>query len=108
MLLTVVCHPSDRATCETILFRETTTLGIRCIRQERRILPREIQTIDTEFGPVRVKVAWAEGRDRPATNVQPEYEDCAGLARSGNFAWRDVHRAALQEWYRRQQGNVLV
>ena len=99
LLLTVVCWPDDRAKCEAILFRETTTLGIRCSSQERRVLPREIQTVETEFGPVRVKVAWAEGRDRPPTNVQPEYEDCAQLARAGNFAWRDIHRAALQSWY---------
>ena len=97
--LTVVCRPVDRVKCEAILFRETTTLGIRCSSQERRVLPREIQTVETEFGPVRVKVAWAEGRDRPPTNVQPEYEDCAQLARAGNLAWRDIHRAALQSWY---------
>ncbi|MDX2240302.1 MAG: nickel pincer cofactor biosynthesis protein LarC [Leptolyngbyaceae cyanobacterium bins.302] len=99
ILLTVVCRPADRATCEAILFRETTTLGIRCSQQERRVLPREMQTVETEFGQVRVKVAWAEGRDRPPTNVQPEYEDCAHLAKTAKVAWREVHRAALQHWY---------
>lgn len=99
-LLTVVCHPDAQAICETILFRETTTLGIRCSSQERRILPREIQLVPTEFGVVRVKVAWAEGRDRSPTNVQPEYEDCAQIARTQKLPWREVHRVALQTWYR--------
>jgi len=103
MLLTVICRPEDRDNCEAILFRETTTLGIRYTQQERHSLPREMQVVETPFGQVRVKVAWAEGRDRPPTNVQPEYEDCAQLARTHQIAWRDVHRQALQLWY---QGRV--
>ncbi|MDX2228704.1 MAG: nickel pincer cofactor biosynthesis protein LarC [Leptolyngbyaceae cyanobacterium bins.349] len=98
-LLTVICLPEQRSTCEAILFQETTTLGIRCLPQERQALPREIQWVDTEFGQVRVKVAWAAGRDRPPTNVQPEYEDCAHLARTGQVAWREVQRRAMQQWY---------
>ncbi len=100
VLLTVICLPEDVARCEAILFRETTTLGIRRSLQERHILPRELQSVETEYGPVRVKIAWAEGRDRPPTNIQPEYEDCAQLARSYNQPWRQVHRAALENWYR--------
>ncbi|MGQ9869387.1 nickel pincer cofactor biosynthesis protein LarC, partial [Leptodesmis sp.] len=100
VLLTVICQPEDVARCEVILFRETTTLGIRRSLQERQILPRELQSVETAYGPVRVKVAWAEGRDRPPTNVQPEYEDCAQLARSHNQPWRQIQRAALESWYR--------
>ncbi|EKQ70740.1 TIGR00299 family protein [Leptolyngbyaceae cyanobacterium JSC-12] len=100
-LLTVVCRPEDTAICEAIMFRETTTLGIRQVLQQRHALPREIQSVQTEYGVVRVKVAWAKGRDRPPTNVQPEYEDCAHLARQYNLAWREVHHAALQSWYQK-------
>jgi uncharacterized protein (TIGR00299 family) protein len=100
VLLTVICQPEDVARCEGILFRETTTLGIRRSLQERQILPRELQSVETAYGPVRVKVAWAEGRDRSPTNVQPEYEDCAQLARSHNHPWREIQRAALESWYR--------
>ncbi|MBF2027707.1 MAG: LarC family nickel insertion protein, partial [Oscillatoriales cyanobacterium C42_A2020_001] len=98
-LLTVICHPENAATCEAVIFRETTTLGIRSTLQQRQALPREIQFVQTDYGTVRVKVAWAEGRDRPPTNVQPEYEDCAQLARQHHLPWRNIHQAALQSWY---------
>lgn len=98
ILLTVICHPQKVSACEAILFRETTTLGIRHSMQNRTILDREIQTIQTDFGTVRVKVAWAEDRNQPL-NVQPEYEDCAQLAQQHNKPWREVHRLALQAWY---------
>ncbi len=79
ILLTVICHPDNLSNCEAVLFRETTTLGIRRTTQQRAILQREIQQVETEYGTVRVKVAW-QAKDAIA-NVQPEYEDCAQLAR---------------------------
>jgi len=97
MLLTVICPPEMAAACETLLFRETTTLGIRQSVQQRRILPRQIESVQTEYGAVRVKVAWAEGSQ--PTHVQPEYEDCARIALAHNLPWREVHRLSLQAWY---------
>ncbi|NJP12278.1 MAG: LarC family nickel insertion protein, partial [Leptolyngbyaceae cyanobacterium RU_5_1] len=107
VLLTVICHPKDIPACEAVIFRETTTLGIRRSLQERQTLARAIESVQTEYGPVRVKVAWAEAHPGKTTqteqylptNVQPEYEDCAKIARQQNLPWREVHRAALQSWY---------
>lgn len=96
ILLTVICHPEKLSACEAIIFRETTTLGIRRLTQQRAILPREIQTVQTEYGEVRVKIAKVGDR---IINAQPEYEDCAKLAREQNQSWREVHRIALQAWY---------
>jgi hypothetical protein len=99
-LLTVICHPEQLSSCEAVLFRETTTLGIRRSIQQRAILQREIQQVETEYGAVRVKVAWmGKEEERHITNVQPEYEDCAKLARQHNLSWREVHRIALYKWY---------
>ncbi|MBD2445919.1 nickel pincer cofactor biosynthesis protein LarC [Nostoc sp. FACHB-152] len=99
-LLTVICHPDNLASCEAVLFRETTTLGIRRTTQQRAILQREIQQIETQYGTVRVKVAWqGEATAKSITNVQPEYEDCAELARKHNLPWREIQRLALQSWY---------
>lgn len=99
-LLTVICHPEQLSSCEAVLFRETTTLGIRRSTQQRAILQREIQQVETEYGVVRVKVAWmGKEEERHITNVQPEYEDCAKLARQHNLSWREVHRIALHKWY---------
>jgi hypothetical protein len=100
ILLTVICHPENLHSCEAVLFRETTTLGIRRSTQQRAILQREIQHVETEYGVVRVKVAWTgSANEKVIANVQPEYEDCAELARKQNVPWREIQRLALQNWY---------
>ncbi|MEH2263567.1 nickel pincer cofactor biosynthesis protein LarC [Nostoc sp.] len=100
ILLTVICHPGNLLSCETVIFRETTTLGIRRTTQQRAILQREIQHVDIEYGKVRVKVAWkGQSPEKVIANVQPEYEDCAELARKHNIPWREIQRLALQRWY---------
>lgn len=96
VLVTVICHPQNRQACEAILFRETTTLGIRHTLQSRSILKRDLQTVQTPYGSVRVKVAFS---GKKITNVQPEYEDCAKLAKQHKISWLEVHRLALQSWY---------
>ena len=101
ILLTVICHPQELVACEAVLFRETTTLGVRRLTQQRWILPREIQMVQTEYGEIRVKVAWSNSAgETTITNVQPEYEDCAQIARLNHCSWRKVHQLALQTWYR--------
>jgi uncharacterized protein (TIGR00299 family) protein len=100
LLLTVICYPEHLASCEEILFRETTTLGIRRTTEQRTILQREIQQVETPYGNVRVKVAWkGKATEKSITNVQPEYEDCADLARKHNIPWREIQRLALHNWY---------
>ena len=81
ILITVICPCDRQIICEQILFQETSTLGIRYRLQERKILYREIHEVDTEYGRARVKIAWRDG----FCTIQPEYEDCAKLARSHNI-----------------------
>jgi pyridinium-3,5-bisthiocarboxylic acid mononucleotide nickel chelatase len=109
VLLTVICHPAQAKRCEDILFRETTTLGIRQTQQQRRILNRRFEKVQTAYGLVQIKVATqssdqsvGEGATDKVINVQPEYEDCAQLARQHQIPWREVHRLALQAWYSKQ------
>lgn len=96
VLLTVICRPDHQLDCERVIFQETTTLGIRTSTQFRTILQREIQIIKTELGEVRVKIAKTGPR---ITHVQPEYEDCAEIARTQQISWREVHRIVLQSWH---------
>jgi hypothetical protein len=127
ILLTIICHPQDIQACEAVLFCETTTLGVRRLIQQRAILSREIQTVQTEYGEIRVKVAWSDreamlsvqqngvehsnaepANERAIANVQPEYEDCAKVARANNRSWREIHQLALQTWYRQYgQPNLI-
>ena len=100
ILLTVICYPEQVTTCETIIFRETTTLGIRRSIQSRTILEREIQEVQTIYGKIRVKVAsFGEGNNKQIINVQPEYEDCAAIARQSNQPWQNIHSNALKIYY---------
>lgn len=104
ILLTAICPPDKIEVCEAAIFRETTTLGIRRSLLERSILSRDFETISTPYGEVRVKVA----RDRLGNllNVQPEYEDCALLARKHHLAWQDIRRVALHIWY--EKGESVI
>ncbi len=98
ILLTVICHPQQVAVCKEIIFRETTTLGIRQRTQIRSILPREIRPVDTKYGKVRIKIAtWGEEDNQEIINVQPEYEDCATLARQHNLPWQEIYRQAIAQ-----------
>jgi uncharacterized protein (TIGR00299 family) protein len=75
-----------------ILFAETTTIGVRMHPVERRKLDREERTVETAYGPVRVKIARWEGR---VMNTAPEYRDCLRLAEEKGVPLKDVHQAAL-------------
>lgn len=100
ILISAICYPDRLPSCEAVLFRETTTLGIRRYTQQRAILQREIQQVVTEYGAVRVKVAWTGTVGQKAiANVQPEYEDCVQLAQQHNLSWREVHRLVLHTWF---------
>jgi pyridinium-3,5-bisthiocarboxylic acid mononucleotide nickel chelatase len=95
ILLTTICHLEKIGICEQIIFQETTTLGIRRSRQERAILPRQIETVETPYGAVRVKVATSNLSNRSEIwNIQPEYADCATLADRHQVPWQTIHDAA--------------
>ncbi len=92
LLLTVICLPEQVEELSRIIFKETTTLGIRYLTQEREILEREIKIVETVYGSVRVKIARYEGE---VINIQPEYEDCAKLAKQHQQPWRVIHQMVL-------------
>ncbi len=90
-LLSVLGRPGDTDELQKILFAETSTLGIRQGWVTRRALPRSIHTVQTDYGPVRVKLArWGEGQSK----VAPEYQDCRHLAQESGAPLQDVYRAA--------------
>lgn len=99
-LLTVLCRPDDADTLETLLFRETTTLGVRRRECGRVKLARELVAVETRFGPLRVKVGKRGGQTLQAW---PEYEDCAAAARQAGVPLREVQQEALRAWARRDE-----
>jgi pyridinium-3,5-bisthiocarboxylic acid mononucleotide nickel chelatase len=94
-LLTVIVPPERRATIADVVFRETTTIGLRYYDVDRECLQREIVAVDTPIGTVRFKLAWRNGR---ITNAVPEFDDCAKLATSNNLSVKEVQALAIQAY----------
>lgn len=91
VLLTVLSTPEAAEELMSMLLVETTTLGVRYYEAQRRVLERAIDTVETEYGRVRVKVA----RDGARTlHFQPEHEDCVKLAVQAKVPLLEVQAAA--------------
>jgi pyridinium-3,5-bisthiocarboxylic acid mononucleotide nickel chelatase len=91
-LLTVLARVEDRTKMTEILFRETTTLGVRHRLEERELLLRSYVTVSTEYGEIRIKVARdAHGK---LVNYAPEFDDCLSAASTSRAALREVQLAA--------------
>ncbi|MEO8661799.1 MAG: nickel pincer cofactor biosynthesis protein LarC [Bryobacteraceae bacterium] len=86
-LLRVLARPEDQEPLAQLVFAETTSLGLRIYHAERRVQPRRIDTVETPFGPVNIKVSGVAGA--------PEYEDCRKLAREHNVPLKNVLAAAV-------------
>lgn len=86
IMLTILCRPEDKERLLPLIFRHTTTLGVRENRLHRYILQRKIETVQTPYGPVRQKLATGYGVERR----KYEYEDLARLAREHEVSLRDV------------------
>jgi uncharacterized protein (TIGR00299 family) protein len=94
-LLTLLCKPENADALMKLVFAETTTFGARTYRAERRVLPREWVTVQTEFGDVRVKVARANGK---VLRAAPEYEDCRKLAAERDVPLQKVIAQAMKRY----------
>ena len=90
VMLSVLADPDLAQSATDLIFRETTTLGVRLRRVERQTVSRRAEVVETAFGPVSVKIASFDDR----TRVAPEYEDCARIARERNVPILEVYRAA--------------
>ena len=86
ILLTCICTMDKRRYMAEMIFKYTTTLGIREYVCERYILDRRIKTINTSYGDIRIKEAWGYGVNRSKI----EYEDAAEIARKNDITLEDV------------------
>ena len=98
-LLTILCRPADAPRFEELLFRETSTLGVRTRTEQRRTLERAHVTVVTPYGKVRIKTAALDGA---ITHAQPEYEDCQARAVEHRVPLKHVINEALHAWKQRQ------
>jgi uncharacterized protein (TIGR00299 family) protein len=96
-LLTILCRPAETDKLMALIFAETTTLGVRSYRAQRRALPRESVQVSTSYGEVRMKLSRVNGT---VLHAAPEYEDCRKLAAEKNVPLQQV----MSEAVRRYQG----
>jgi pyridinium-3,5-bisthiocarboxylic acid mononucleotide nickel chelatase len=95
ILLTVLCQREDATKLTDLIFRETTTLGVREREEKRRILARKWIMVGTRWGNIRLKVASMNGT---ITNYAPEYEDCRKIAAAHHVPLKSVMQEAVQEY----------
>lgn len=94
-LLTVLARPVAAARMESLLFRETSTLGLRIHRETRRTLDRRHMTVNTTYGLIRIKLGLLRGE---VVNAAPEFEDCRVAAEAHKRPLKEVYQAAIAAW----------
>lgn len=92
--LTALVHPEKQEAVTAVIFAETPSIGVRTYVTERRVLEREILSVKTDFGPIRVKVARQMGT---VTNLMPEFKDCVSAARKGGVPLKQVWQTTLAQ-----------
>lgn len=90
--LSVICKDKDKVKLESVIFRNTTSIGIRTVLMERDILERESVSIPTDFGPVRVKVTTFDGEK----SYSPEYEDIRNFCKIKNLPYGNVYESVME------------
>ena len=95
ILLSVVAPTELIDEVSDVLFQETTTIGIRYQETQRRVLDREVEQIESEFGMVGVKVSRLKGR---IVNFSPEYEECRSLALKHHVPYKWIQSRIIQQF----------
>ncbi len=99
-LLTVLAKPQDEPKLREMIFRESSTLGIRVRREDRYALPRRHEAVATPWGEVRMKIA-GNGK---ALQYAPEYEDCRRIASEHAVPLKTVMQEAIRRYLDQKNG----
>ena len=94
VMLSVLCNSEAEQRLSELILRETTTFGLRRVAVQKTALDREIRTITTRLGDIRVKIALRDGK---RLKIKPEYEDCRRIAQERNIPLREVYEIVQKE-----------
>lgn len=92
----VLCPPGKDRELINILFKESTTLGVRYRRESRIVARRKVIKLPTPYGDINIKIATLGDGSRPV-QCAPEFEDCKKAAKRYNVPLKEVYRTALIE-----------
>ena len=91
--ISVLCNEEQIEKMNAILFRETTTIGVRRFPVEREVLERRIEEVTTPYGQAKVKVCLLEGKEMH----YPEYESVKKLAKEQGMAYGDAYQMVKEQ-----------
>jgi uncharacterized protein (TIGR00299 family) protein len=94
-VFTVLANPHDEARLRELIFRESSTLGVRVRHEKRYALPRRHESVTTPWGEVRIKLGGVNGA---AWQYAPEYEDCRRLAAEHDVPLKTVMQEAIRRY----------
>ncbi len=100
ILLTVLCASERREDMLDLIFKESTTFGVREHAVQRTRLDRRFEEVETSYGPLRVKIGTWRGVD---VTCAPELDDCVQLSSEHGVPVRAVYEAALKAAQKRGQ-----
>lgn len=92
--LSILCSQNNRKSLEKLIFRETTTLGIRRYEVKRSCLKRKYYRFESSLGEVTIKAAFLDGEQ---IKFAPEYEECKKIAADRNIPLKDVYDLIIKE-----------
>jgi len=99
ILLSILCEQHLKNQLMQLLFKETTTLGVRTSEVERRALERTTVRVETPYGPIDVKVARLNGQ---VVNEMPQFEQCRRAAKEAGVPLKRVEEAVRVAWERQR------
>jgi pyridinium-3,5-bisthiocarboxylic acid mononucleotide nickel chelatase len=100
LLVTLLAEPANVSRLIDLIFRETTTIGVRTHEVRRKTLDREFLPVTTPFGEVRMKISRMNGS---ILNAAPEYDDCRRIAAECGIPLKQVIAAASFEFQKRRE-----
>ncbi|MFL5321724.1 MAG: nickel pincer cofactor biosynthesis protein LarC [Myxococcaceae bacterium] len=99
-VLSALCRADKQDEIVSLLFAESTTLGVRSYEVKREELERRFESVETKYGAIRIKLGSRRGA---VLNANPEYEDCRAAGEKHGVAVKQVWAEALAAWTRREQ-----
>lgn len=94
VMLSVLCSKKKQNVLEKVIFKETTTFGIRIKEVKRSCLEREYIDFNSSFGIITIKVAFYDGE---IIKFAPEYEECKEIAKRKDLPLQQVYQQIISE-----------
>ncbi|MFB3896415.1 MAG: nickel pincer cofactor biosynthesis protein LarC, partial [bacterium] len=94
IVLTILTNPANVDKISDLVFTESSTFGIRITQMQRQTLDRELITVQTKYGSIRVKLGKRNGK---IVSSSPEYQDCMLAAEKHHIPFKEVYQEVINK-----------